>query len=78
MNTTDWPAVVRALVASGLTQPQIAQQCGCGQATLSDLVRGKTKEPRYSTGFALLRLAASRGIEAPQAGSAEAVEAAPG
>jgi transcriptional regulator with XRE-family HTH domain len=58
-----WPEIIRAVVASGMTQPQIAAACGCGQATISDLLRGNTTEPRHSLGQRLLRLGQSRGVD---------------
>lgn len=41
---------------SELTQPQIAAICGSGQATISDLARGKTKDPSHSLGESLKAL----------------------
>lgn len=62
MNTIDWASTVRALLGSGLTQPQLAQLCGCGQATISDVVRGKTTDPRTSLGLRLIDLARQRQV----------------
>lgn len=63
MEPYDWSAIVKALVASGLTQPQIADACGCGQSTLSDLLNRRTIDPRVSLALKLLRLAQSRGLQ---------------
>lgn len=40
----------------GWAQPQIAKEAGCAQATISDLVTGKTTEPRFSLGQRLIAL----------------------
>jgi transcriptional regulator with XRE-family HTH domain len=52
----DWTSFIAELQSHGLSQPQIAAVCGCGQATISDLASGKTKEPRDSLGQALRSL----------------------
>lgn len=52
----DWKQIIGQLQASGLSQPQIAARCGCGQATISDLASGKTSDPRHSLGQALREL----------------------
>ena len=61
----DWPPIIRALVASGLTQPKIAEACSCGQSTISDMLLGKTSDPRTSTGLLVLGLAQARGVPVP-------------
>lgn len=60
-----WPSIIRALIDSGLTQPEIARLCACGQSTISDLLRGETIDPRTSTGLLLLGLARSRRVFDP-------------
>lgn len=61
-----WPEIIRALVAdAGLTQPDIARLCECGQSTISDLLRGNTTDPRTSTGLLLLGLARQHGVFDP-------------
>ena len=60
MNQIHWPDLVRQLIDSGLTQPQLAAAVGCGQSTISDLLKGKTTDPRASTGLALLRMRDAR------------------
>lgn len=52
----DWKSLIAEIQRHGYTQPQIAAVCGCGQATISDLALGNTKEPRHSLGEALRRL----------------------
>lgn len=64
MNThVDWPALLRKLKAAGITQPEIALRLNCGQATVSDIARGKTLDPRFTLAAGLLRLANEHGIE---------------
>jgi transcriptional regulator with XRE-family HTH domain len=64
MNTlVDWPALLRGLKAAGVTQPEIALQLNCGQATVSDIARGKTTDPRFTLAAGLLRLAREHGVE---------------
>lgn len=53
----DWKNIIAEIQSHGkLTQPQIATKCGCGQATVSDLAKGNTEQPRHSLGVALLAL----------------------
>ena len=53
----DWKQIIAEIQRHGqMTQPQIAEKCGCGQATISDLVNGATKQPRWPLGAALLDL----------------------
>jgi transcriptional regulator with XRE-family HTH domain len=60
MEPIHWPGVIRAIVESGVTQPQLAQMVGCGQSTISDLLNAKTTDPRTSIGLALLRISRER------------------
>ena len=55
--------LIPKLVEAGLTQIQIAQECGCTQPTISDLQSGKIKNPSYPIGCGLVRLAQEHGIE---------------
>lgn len=52
----NWKTLIADLVAAGITQPQIAKQCGCSQATVSELANGVTLQPRYPLGAALVAL----------------------
>lgn len=62
-----WPNIIRSLVDTAkLTQPEIARLCGCGQSTISDILRGNTTDPRTSTGLLLLGLAKRHGVYAPE------------
>lgn len=67
MRPSPWPSIIEGLVQSGLTQPQIAHAADCGQSTISDLLRGKTCDPRTSVGLVLLKMAEDRipGFVAP-------------
>lgn len=68
--SVDWPRVVRDLVVAGYTQSAIAKDCSCRQSSISDLACGRTTEPRYSIGAALLKLhAAASGDGRSSAGS---------
>lgn len=59
----DWkPVIAQVRAKQGLTQPQLAKLVGCSQACISDLVRGRVKEPRYSLGMRLLELANSDAV----------------
>lgn len=70
MTKINWTEIIGALVSdAGLTQPEIAKLCGCGQSTISDLLRGHTTDPRTSTGLMLLTLAKQRGIDVPSVSS---------
>jgi len=60
MTPIHWPDLIRKLIDSGLTQPQLAEVSGCGQSTISDLLTGKTADPRTTTGLALIRLGNAR------------------
>lgn len=62
MDPIDWSATVKALLASGMTQPQVAAACMCGQSTISDILTRRTLDPRVSLAFKLLRLAHQRGV----------------
>jgi transcriptional regulator with XRE-family HTH domain len=52
----DWKEVIGALMATGLTQKEIAAICNCGQATIADLYSGTTKEPKHALGERLRAL----------------------
>lgn len=49
----DWKQLLEDLAEAGWAQTRIAERCGVGQATISELARGVTKEPRYQLGAAL-------------------------
>jgi len=60
----DWKSTIADLQALGMSQPQIAAVCGCGQATISDLASGKTQDPRHSLGQNLIALLAKAKADA--------------
>ncbi|QIL72293.1 helix-turn-helix transcriptional regulator [Diaphorobacter sp. HDW4B] len=59
-----WKDYIAAIAERGLTQKQLADKAGCGQATISDIASGKTRDPRSSIGFALIRIGKRLGIKA--------------
>ncbi|WP_295986399.1 hypothetical protein [uncultured Variovorax sp.] len=52
----DWQSIIADIQKRGLSQSQIAMACHCGQATVSDLSSGKTKQPSFVLGQALITL----------------------
>lgn len=52
----DWKTIILGLSASGLTQAEIAKYCGCGQSTISELLRGEIRDPAYRIGSRLIEL----------------------
>ena len=52
----DWKSIVESLVKAGLSQKEIGIRANCSQNTIWMLLHGKTNEPAYSTGKALLEL----------------------
>lgn len=53
----DWKNIISNIQDGlGLTQAQIATKAGCGQVTISELFREKTKKPNYEVGAALIDL----------------------
>lgn len=60
----NWKNAIAELQGFGLTQPQIAEVCGCQQTTISALATGKTKDPRHSLGERLRALLAAKQREA--------------
>ncbi|CAB4121338.1 MULTISPECIES: helix-turn-helix domain-containing protein [Polynucleobacter] len=54
----DWKKIIENLKEKGLTQQEIARRCNCGQATISDILRGKTAQPGFGIGQALLKMTA--------------------
>lgn len=53
----DWKTIITDIKKGlGLTQAQIAAKVGAAQVSIHELESGKTKEPRYCTGNALVAL----------------------
>lgn len=64
----DFKSLIEELVATGMTQVEIANECGCSQPAISDLLRGESTQPRYAVGKALVDLHAQRMKQAQPAG----------
>ena len=52
----DWSKLISSIQKRGLSQTQIAEICGCGQVTISDLLKGTPTEPRFTLGQKLIVL----------------------
>ena len=50
----NWKNILSEITASGLTQLECAALWGVGQATVSDIARGKTLDPRGSLCFQIV------------------------
>lgn len=70
----DWKTLITDLQASGLTQLEIGKQIGLSQPSVVDVIRGRTKDLKWSVGQALIAMhkakvgaggTASSEIEAP-------------
>jgi transcriptional regulator with XRE-family HTH domain len=59
----DWKGLIAELAEAGLTQVQVAAECGVAQSTISDLHRGETKSPSFELGQKLVALRARLGAE---------------
>ena len=57
MAAMNWQTVITEIKSSlGITQVQLAERVGVTQTSISELERGIVKDPRYSTGAALVEL----------------------
>lgn len=56
MAVMDFKTVLQQIADAGMTQAEIAQKCGCKQASISDLSTGKTKQPNYQLGSSIVAL----------------------
>lgn len=65
----NWQTIVAELREGGMTQQQIADFCKCRQPAIQALGSGKTTDPSWSLGDALVRLRDARraGLAAMQA-----------
>jgi predicted transcriptional regulator len=52
----DWQRLVLDIQGAGLTQTEIAVRTESSQASISDLLRGKVRDPRWSLGERLRAL----------------------
>ena len=56
MFAMQWKNIISDLKASGLTQMQIAEKCGCAQSTISEMATDGNRIPSFPIGAALLDL----------------------
>jgi len=49
----DWKKLIEDLTDAGHKQTQIAEKCGCSQASISDLATGVTENPGWKIADAL-------------------------
>lgn len=62
----DWKNYVSDVIkAAGITQVKLATELGCGQATIADILNGKTINPRSNLAFALISFGRRHGLEDP-------------
>ena len=60
----DWPRIIGEIKMLGrMRLLDIAVECDCSEATISDLFRGRTKEPKFVLGSKILVLRANLGPE---------------
>lgn len=52
----NWREIIGDLLHWKYSQSRIAQACGCTQATVSDIYRGITPDPKFAVGLALVEL----------------------
>jgi hypothetical protein len=52
----DWKSLISDLKAAGLSETHIAGAVSCGQASINEIGSGKTTNPRYNLGRALVEL----------------------
>ena len=52
----NWTLLISDLKSHGLSENQIAAEVGCGQASINEIGGGKTTNPRYNLGRALVEL----------------------
>jgi predicted XRE-type DNA-binding protein len=50
----NWTQLLSEISATGATQKEAADFCGCSQSTISELSRGEIKEPAHSLGESLI------------------------
>ena len=55
----NWQHLIQELIARGWTQKQLAARIGVVQSAISELGTGKTADPKFATGQALVLLHAS-------------------
>lgn len=57
-----WPQIIKFLQSQGMSQAKVADRVGVDQSTICRLADGRSPEPRYSVGEALIALAGGREI----------------
>lgn len=57
MGLPNFRAILRMLKLRGHTQGEIAEFCECSQPSISEIASGRTVDPKYSIGAALVRMA---------------------
>jgi transcriptional regulator with XRE-family HTH domain len=67
----NWPQLVADLIAAGMTQTEIAVECGVTQSTVSELARGVNRSPNFDLGTRLVALHTIR-CKTPATGEAKA------
>jgi transcriptional regulator with XRE-family HTH domain len=55
-----WPQIIKLLQSQGMSQAKVADRVGVDQSTICRLADGRSPEPRYSVGEALIALAGGR------------------
>lgn len=56
MRAMNWTALIKELTARGCGYQKIAEHCGTSRGTIYDLESGRSGEPRYGLGAALVDL----------------------
>jgi hypothetical protein len=54
--SVDFGAIIRALMAKGVTQTQMAAHCNCRQSAIGNILARPNADPCYSIGAALMAL----------------------
>lgn len=59
----DIQKILTKLIEQGISQTEIANYCACTQATISNLLHGKVRNPSFSLGSRIVDFANQRGIQ---------------
>lgn len=59
----NWQEIVIALRQQGQTLVQIARETGLTDTAIYDMSKGKTQDPRFSTGIVLIQYAKECGVD---------------
>ena len=52
----NWQQIIADLKAYGVTQLQMAVECGCKQSTINELSKGRIANPSFPIGQGLVRM----------------------